>query len=136
MKKRIIFLFSIMLSIGILAACGSDEKQNDKEEGQVPQMLEVKVKTDPGELSAGKTTQVSAIVTQGEEKVSDADEVLFEIWKEGVSEEDHIKKEAELKEDGIYAIDYTFDEKGKYFIIAHVTARDLHNMPKVEVNVQ
>ncbi|CAN7235353.1 FixH family protein [Rossellomorea arthrocnemi] len=136
MKKRIIFLFSIMLSIGILEACGSDEKQNDKKEGQVPQMLEVKVKTDPGELSAGKTNQVSAIVTQGEEKVSDADEVLFEIWKEGVSEEDHIKKEAELKEDGIYAIDYTFDEKGKYFIIAHVTARDLHNMPKVEVNVQ
>ncbi|MDX8345190.1 FixH family protein [Rossellomorea sp. YZS02] len=136
MKKRIIFLFSIMLSIGILAACGSDEKQNDKEEGQVPQMLEVKVKTDPGELSAGKTTQVSAIVTQGEEKVSDADEVLFEIWKEGVSEEDHIKKEAKLKKDGQYAIDYIFDEKGKYFIIAHVTARDLHNMPKVEVNVQ
>ncbi|MBH9965636.1 MULTISPECIES: FixH family protein [Bacillaceae] len=136
MKKRIIFLFSIMLSIGILEACGSDENQNDKKEGQVPQMLEVKVKTDPGELSAGKTNQVSAIVTQGEEKVSDADEVLFEIWKEGVSEEDHIKKEAELKEDGIYAIDYTFDEKGKYFIIAHVTARDLHNMPKVEVNVQ
>ncbi|MFI8577749.1 FixH family protein [Rossellomorea aquimaris] len=136
MKKRIIFLFSIMLSIGILAACGSDEKQNDKEEGQVPQMLEVKVKTDPGELSAGKTTQVSAIITQGEEKVTDADEVLFEIWKEGASDEDHVKKEAELNDNGKYEINYTFDEKGKYFIIAHVTARDLHNMPKVEVNVQ
>lgn len=136
MKKRIIYMVSIMLLMGILAACGSDEKPNNKEEDQLPQMLDVKVKTDPDELSAGKTTQVGAIVTQGEEKVSDADEVLFEIWKEGASEEDHIKKEAERKEDGKYAIDYTFDEKGKYFIIAHVTARDLHNMPKVDVNVQ
>jgi YtkA-like len=136
MNKRIIFMFSIMLLMGILGACGSDENLKDKEEGQVPQMLDVKVKTDPAELSAGNTTQVSAIVTQDEGKVSDADEVLFEIWKEGASEEDHIKKEAEHKEDGKYAIDYTFDEKGKYFIIAHVTARDLHNMPKVDVNVQ
>lgn len=136
MRKRWFVLVIVFFSVGILGACGSNEETNDSSDKTSLEMIEVDVKTQPSEIKSGEVTEIQANVSQGDEKVSDADEVQFEIWKEGAADNEHIKKKAKLQKDGQYVIDFTFDETGKYFIIAHVTARDLHNMPKIEVNVQ
>ena len=129
----------IVLVMALIALSGcSDNEGADKENSEEPnlQIIEVKVETDPTTIEVGKDTEIKAIVTQGDELVSDANEVQFEIWKEGAADDDHFKKEASLQDEGEYVINYSFEEKGKYFIIAHTTARDMHNMPKVEIQVQ
>ena len=74
-----------------------------------------------------------ALVTQGDEEVKDANEVKFEIWKSG--QEEHKKIIGKHQGNGIYSITKTFQEEGDYSIIAHVTARDMHNMPKKDIIV-
>jgi hypothetical protein len=48
----------------------------------------------------------SPIVTQGNERITDVDDVTFEIWKEG--SEQHQKIEAVHKGNGVYVIENTF----------------------------
>ena len=56
--------------------------------------------------------------------------------KEGQTDDQHETVEAKLdKEKGVYYIEKNFNELGSYYIIAHVTARGMHNMPKVEIEV-
>lgn len=38
--------------------------------------------------------------------------------------------------EGVFSITKTFQEVGDYTVIAHVTARDMHNMPKKEFIVE
>ena len=71
-----------------------------------------------------------AKITQGDENVEDADEVTFEIWRS--KDEKHEKIDVKHAEDGIYRLEKTFEQEGTYYIISHVTARDMHNMPKKE----
>lgn len=66
----------------------------------------------------------------------DAEEMQFEVWKEGQIDDQHEKVDGKIdEEEGIYFLNKTFAEPGKYYIIAHVTARGMHNMPKVEIEV-
>ncbi|WP_276399872.1 hypothetical protein [Halalkalibacterium halodurans] len=39
------------------------------------------------------------------------------------------------KKEEIYYVDKTFPEPGHYYVIAHVTARGMHNMSKIEIEV-
>lgn len=112
----------------VLSACGA---------GQPDMMtpIKVEIQTEPAEPKSGQAVELRAIVTQGEDEVDDADEVLFEVWPEGADEFAHEEIEGKHDGDGVYTIDYTFSEAGKYYAVAHVTARTYHAMPKIELSV-
>ncbi|MED3550342.1 FixH family protein [Cytobacillus praedii] len=125
MTKKGYLLFAILV-FTFISGCSKESK--------LPELIEVKVEL-PSVIMINKEVELQANVTQGKEQVSDADKVEFEIWREGQSDEEHKKIEAEINKDGNYYIKETFKETGKYFVIAHVTARDMHTMPKVEFEV-
>ncbi|WP_153127049.1 FixH family protein [Peribacillus tepidiphilus] len=117
-----------LISLFVLGGCS--------QENEVPELIEVKFKTIPETIKVNEEVEVVATVTQGTERVEDADEVKFEIWKEGQTEEQHKKIEAKHTKNGEYKITYVFKETGKYYVISHTTARGMHNMPKNEVIVK
>ncbi len=97
--------------------------------------IEVSVSTEPVDLKIGQPVTLRAEVTQDGKPVNDADEVLFEIWPEGADEFEHEKIEGELDSNGVYSIDQTFTTAGKVYVVAHVTARTFHSMPKVVLTI-
>ncbi|WP_407271003.1 FixH family protein [Radiobacillus sp. PE A8.2] len=129
--KRLAWFISIAL-ITFVAACGNN--QNSEEENQeIPEIVEVDIQVDPEHPELNEEVTISALVTQGDENVDDAQEVMFEVWKDG--QEDHEMIEASHDENGVYAISKSFDEAGNYTVISHVTARDMHTMPNIDFTV-
>ncbi|MBN3527481.1 FixH family protein [Paenibacillus apiarius] len=102
-------------------------------DGSIPDMINVELKV-PDEIKANEPVVISARVTQSDKAVDDADKVEFEYWMEG--EEQHQKSEGKLKEDGTYQMEHIFDKPGTYNVISHVTARDMHSMPKKAFEVK
>lgn len=129
LQKPIGILFALTL---LLAACSQSEEDN-VQSNEIPKVVEVTININPEKAKINKEVEIQAMVTQGNEAVTDADDVKFEIWKEG--EEKHEKIEATHKGDGIYAINKTFSENGIYHIIAHTNARGMHTMPKIQITV-
>ncbi|MEH7238909.1 FixH family protein [Bacillus sp. JJ1562] len=128
MKKGILFLF--MAALVILAACNNEtETKNSNTEELIP--IAVDVKIDPEKINPGEEVTLHAFVTQGEESVEDADEVQFEIVQKGSEDSEFL--DGKHTSDGEYTAAKTFDADGVYFVTAHVTARSMHTMPKVEV---
>ncbi|MEH7075393.1 FixH family protein [Neobacillus drentensis] len=126
MKKFFVF-FVIVLCLGIVVSC------NKKDQGDsLPKMVDVNlsIKPNPGKINEPITFE--AKVTQGKDKVNDA-EVIFEIWRSKADK--HEKMEIKPAENGIYRLEKAFPQEGTYYIISHVTARDMHNMPKKEFTV-
>jgi uncharacterized lipoprotein NlpE involved in copper resistance len=130
MKKLLISLF---LLIGVLTGCSNQSKAEDTGSNEVPKMVEVTIKTIPQQLIINKSTKIEALVTQGNDKVSDASEVKFELWKSGQDKHEMFK--AKNEGNGIYSISKTFQTSGKYFVTAHVTAREMHVMPNQQFTV-
>lgn len=126
--KKIPFLLLCLF----IALEGCSKTDNTAQKSEVPALLEVVIKT-PDIVNAKEKVKIDAIVTQGDDKVNDAEEDNFEIWKEG--QEKHTKYIGKSQGKGIYSINNTFSEEGKYYIVAHVTARDMHNMPNKEITV-
>ncbi|MEK5441435.1 FixH family protein [Fredinandcohnia sp. FSL W7-1320] len=128
MKKIGLFLF--LAAIIMLAACNNEtEKKNTNTTELVP--IAVDLKLDPEKINPGEEVTLHATVTQGEETVEDADEVQFEIAQKGSEESEFL--DGEHTSDGEYTAVKTFEQDGIYFVTAHVTARSMHTMPKVEV---
>ena len=126
MKKFFVF-FVIVLCLGIVVSC------NKKDQGDsLPKMVDVNlsIKPNPGKINEPITFE--AKVTQGKDKVNDA-EVIFEIWRS--KDDKHEKVEIKHTENGIYRLEKSFSQEGTYYIISHVTARDMHNMPKKEFTI-
>lgn len=124
MKKLFVFFFALFL----LAACGN---QNHEQSEQEVFPLEVNLQV-PATANPNEEVTLSAEVMYGEEKVQDANEVKFEIWKQSAKESSEMI-EAKHKGDGIYEITYSFPEDGVYFVQSHVTAKNQHNMPKKQI---
>ncbi|MBT2695710.1 FixH family protein [Bacillus sp. ISL-55] len=129
MKKTFLFLISIMV---LMTACSVGQEQKDGSLDHPPELLEVSIIT-PEKIETSQEITIIAEVIQGEEKVIDADEVKFEIWKSG--QENHEMIPAHNEKDGTYSIKKKFSEGGNYFIVAHTTANRMHSMPKKEVIV-
>ncbi|MFD2705974.1 FixH family protein [Salibacterium lacus] len=127
--------FFVVLAAGVLAACGqgSEEESGSGEENMEVQSIEVEPDM-PENPEPGTEVELAASVTQGEESVTDADEVRFEIWKDGGKEKSE-EILSENRDENRYSIPYTFEEEGLYHVTSHVTARDMHNMPTTEVTV-
>ncbi|WP_064092395.1 FixH family protein [Rossellomorea aquimaris] len=132
MKKLGILMLLGVLSL-FLAACGNSNGENstdeDKKMVQVDANLEL-----PQKAKKGETVSLSTKVTQGDENVDDAEEVKYEIWKNGKKEESEMI-EAKHEKDGVYKAEKAFEEDGMYTVQVHVTARDMHTMPKAEIAI-
>lgn len=112
----------------LLAACGEDAEPTLSTE-----IIETEFNS-PAAAEPGEELTISVTVTQGQKKVEDADEVVYEVWQSGHRSEGEMLQ-AEHVGDGVYESEATFDEEGLYIVQAHTTARSLHVMPKQEIIV-
>ena len=112
-----------------LGACTAENTQDT----EVPEIIEADIQL-PEEINPGEAYQLQVAVSQGDEAVTDANEVVFELWNDSKGG-DSIQVEASHTEEGIYEMNHTFDESGVYTLQTHVTARSLHIMPKRQFHV-
>ncbi len=131
MIKKISILGSILIVL-IMSACGENEEKKSTSTNDVPEILEVDL-TVPNAAEVGEEVIFTAIVSQGEDLVEDANEVMFEVMNITSGTKEMI--EASLNEDKHYSISYTFETNGTYDITSHVTARDMHTMPMKQITV-
>lgn len=127
--RKGLFMLLLAFIAALLVACGDDK--GDSVDELVSLDVEFIV---PETADVGETVELKAIVTYGDEPVTDADEVQFEVWETGKQDESD-KIDAENHKDGTYTIDYTFEHDGVFEMYAHTTAHDLHTMPKKELTV-
>ena len=123
--KKILLMSLLVLSVILVCACNKEDHSANKD---LPEFVEVDLSINPEKGKVNEPIVFEAKVTQGDENVEDADEVKFEIWR--AKDEKHEKFTVEHTENGIYRLEKTFQQEGTYYIISHVTARDMHNMPK------
>ncbi|SDN97323.1 FixH family protein [Alkalicoccus daliensis] len=130
----------ITAALGLLAACGTTEENNNEQSGAVGvdeinlAQLEAEIEA-PDTLEPGEEAELRVLVTQGEEIVDDASEVTWEIWQAGAKEESDML-EADLPgEEGWYSVQYDFEEEAVYHVQSHTTARGMHVMPVHDIIV-
>lgn len=132
--KRSLWLVLVSLVVLVLAACGGETTDNaEKADDEIPQPLEVQLEVQET-ADVDETVPLKATVTLGDEKITDADEVEFEVWEEG-KKEDSEMIEAKNNKDGTYEAETSFDHDGVFTVQVHVTARGQHTMPKQNVTV-
>ncbi|NCU18547.1 FixH family protein [Pallidibacillus pasinlerensis] len=132
----------VLLIFVVFLISGCDQKQEvssstgDAEENidEMPEPLNVELIL-PEKAALGESIEIKAHVTQGEENVDDAYEVVFEIWVENDKENSEMIDYTEYR-DGIYSIKKVFEEPGVYHVQSHVTARGMHIMPTKQVIVE
>ena len=124
-KKNLLFLGTWMTTLFLLFGC--QEKEAAEE---MPAMIDVQVNISPENVKINETIAFDVTVTQGDEKVTDASSVEFEFGKKDGTVLEKIA--VEHKQDGVYSLEKSFKEAGDYYIIPHVSARDMHAMPKKE----
>ena len=133
MRKWLFLLLAVVCGLVVTACSENNQEETGKGEASgAPVPLEVAIRL-PKMIQPNQEVKVEAMVTQGKEKVEDADEVKFEIWKKGQAH--HKMLTGKHEKDGVYSVQTSFAEKGSYFVIAHVTARGIHNMPQKEFSV-
>ncbi|REB06473.1 hypothetical protein DVB69_12260 [Sporosarcina sp. BI001-red] len=134
MKRRHLAISTALVAL-LATGCGqNDEDTNastDEEVSLVPISVDLTV-PETGEANAA--VQLSAAVTQGDEKVTDANDVEYEIWEDGKKEDSWIVK-SDQKTDGVYEAEAKFEHDGLYHVQVHVTARDMHTMPMKEITI-
>ncbi|KIL45617.1 FixH family protein [Jeotgalibacillus soli] len=120
--------------VTVMVACGgTDDNTGAEETTQSLVPVEVTFNIDE-QAEPGDTLTFEVEVTQGDEQVDDAHEVTFEVWQPNHKEHSEMI-EATNEEEGKYIASYTFEEESLYYVQAHVTARDTHVMPRMEVLV-
>ncbi|SDL89951.1 FixH family protein [Bacillus sp. OK048] len=129
MKKFLYVSLSIFFVL-VISACNSNSKDHGAKSDELPEFVDVELTISPEKGQVNAPIIFEAKITQGNENVEDADKVTFEIWR--AKDEKHEKIEVKHAKDGVYRLEKTFQQEGTYYIISHVTARDMHNMPKKE----
>lgn len=121
-----------VVGLMVLGACGEKEEQA----AAVPQSMEpVEAELNvPATADRDEEVMLAVRVTQDGKAVDDADEIKFEVWKNGAKEESEMTK-ATLTEDGVYEAETTFADEAVYTVQVHVTARSMHTMPTTNVTV-
>lgn len=130
MRYITLIIFAITL---VLTGCSANEKDVANTGAKNLEPIKVNIVIHPSPIEINKEVTFEATVTQGNEKVDHAENVEFEIWRS--DEENHKKIKGDPQGKGIYSIKHTFTNVGKYNVIAHVTANDLHTMPQREFEV-
>ncbi|HIW12674.1 MAG TPA: FixH family protein [Candidatus Salinicoccus stercoripullorum] len=138
MKSKI-WMTAMLTFVMLLGACGNDVDSENGEHGsheeadEEVRSLEVDLEV-PETAEAGEKESFTAYVHSNGEDVTDADEVRFEVLDADGGSLDMI--EAEHSENGLYSIEYTFEEAGDYSVISHVDAYQLHTMPEKQITVE
>ncbi|WP_060670444.1 FixH family protein [Rossellomorea vietnamensis] len=132
MKKISLFMLVGILAL-FIAACGNTNEDNGAKEDEKLEAIDAKLDV-PEKGEKGEPVSLSTKVTQGDDTVDDAGEVKYEIWKNGHKEESEMI-EAKHEKGGLYKAEKTFEEDGMYTVQVHVTARDMHTMPKTEIAI-
>ena len=128
MRRNFHLIFASLLVV-VFSGCGH-QKTND----HVQELIEVQLDV-PQTAAVSEKVKVQAVVTQGNEQVDDADEVIFEVWKEG-EEDDSKMIDVQGQDHGTYYTELSFKEYGLHYIQVHVTARGMHVMPKKEIRIE
>lgn len=126
MKKWLLFVI-LAMTICLVCACNKESEENNSLD---PVWLEVEPAVHPEHPKANEKVTLKAVVTYGDKKVDDANDVKFEIWR--AKDEKHKTVKPKNAGDGVYQYETSFDREGTYYFIAHVTAENMHNMPKTE----
>lgn len=129
LQRRVGVLISILISF-LLIGCNKEVAQ-EHDENREPVQVDLHV---PEQGDVNEPIEISATVTQGEERVEDADEVVFEIWENGKKDESEMI-EYEYQENGTYYIEISFPEEGTFHVQVHVTARRMHVMPTKQITI-
>lgn len=131
MRRKIGLVLAVLVLL-TMTACGKEDTSK-KDAAGIALPLKVDL-TVTEEVEVNGTVEMSAVVTQGEDKVDDADEVVFEIWEEGKKDASE-KIKSKNDKNGLYSAEKSFDHDGLFHVQVHVTARGLHTMPLKEVKV-
>lgn len=126
------YVFLLLAAAALVAGCGQEKQPAER---TIPEKLEVKFAAAPASPPAGAETTLSVAVEQGGKKVEDADEVKFEIWREGQTEA-HTIVPANGAGEGRYEAAYRFEKSAVYYVMYHIDARGLHAMQKHKVIVK
>ncbi|MDP5275579.1 FixH family protein [Chengkuizengella axinellae] len=123
MIKSLVFIMIIALAAGCTAT-----QEETSSELPPPKLFDVSIQISPIDIQKGEPVTIEAIVTLDSEKIEDASEVKFEFKNE--SREESTFAYGSHQGEGVYSVEETFNEDGVYSVTAHVTARNMHNMPK------
>ncbi|PYZ92400.1 hypothetical protein CR194_16355 [Salipaludibacillus keqinensis] len=135
--RKIVLSIIVISFIAVMSACGESEPENSgatnvNDINLDPLAAELNI---PESAEPGDELDLQAYVTQGEEVVDDASEVIFEVWIDS-EKSDSVMIEADLPgEEGIYEVSHEFTEEAVYMVQPHVTARGSHVMPVGEIIV-
>ncbi|UFU01419.1 FixH family protein [Radiobacillus kanasensis] len=127
MKKILVLILFVL----VLSACSENQSETTDDTSEV-EMIDASLQV-PEEGMTGEEISLQVKVTQGEEVVTDAEEVVFEIWP-AENKEESTKVTASLQDEA-YVATYTFGTAGTYSVQSHVTARGLHTMPIKEISI-
>ncbi|KHF40677.1 FixH family protein [Halalkalibacter okhensis] len=131
--KKIIEATALVVLLSMLSACGQAEEEQGSVEVDELTAIEVELEF-PEFAEVGEVVTFNSSVTQGDDLVEDANEVIYEIWLEG-QKEDSKMIEADVQNGHIYSLDHTFEEMGLYHVQTHVTARGMHRMPTGQIQI-
>ncbi|MFY4777269.1 FixH family protein [Metabacillus sp. RGM 3146] len=115
---------AVILLLAALSGCAQTNASGSDEIKELKVSLNGPIKVD-----LNKSYHYTAHVTYGDQKVEDA-KVEFEVVSSDGTDE---MKKATAAGNGDYKLDYTFRSDSIYSIQSHVSARDQHNMPKIEI---
>lgn len=132
MIKRFGVTFGLV-GLFVLGACGTDEATKSAETAPSMEPVEAELNV-PATADKDEAVTLAVRVTQDGKAVDDADEIKFEVWKNGAKEASETT-EAALTEDGVYEAETTFSDEAVYTVQVHVTARSMHTMPTTNVTV-
>lgn len=132
--KKLFFSAILISTLAILiVGCGNIDNKDSQEKTKM-EPLEVELNVQET-AKVNEVIQLSSLVTQGKEKISDASDVKYEVWEDGIKETTSKMLNAKNKKNGTYTAKIAFDHDGVFIVQVHVTARDMHLMPKETVVV-
>ncbi|WP_433946582.1 FixH family protein [Paenibacillus sp. SN-8-1] len=129
--RRLRYASALISLVLLLSGCAND---NHHEANEMPKPIEVKLTVAPTSAKVNEKVSFEAKVTQAGSNVDDAQEVTFEIWKDGSDK--HSKINVTSAGDGKYVMLKSFNEAGSYHVISHVTADSQHSMPSAIFEVK
>ncbi|MBO1512458.1 FixH family protein [Metabacillus sp. BG109] len=113
-RKYICISFILHVSL-LLSACSLDQDVANLYKEEIPLEVEIIL---PQSFSDNKQETIEATLTQDGKRITEADFVHFEIWKQDGSLK-YEMEEAVEEGNGMYSITKKFDRNGLYYIKVH-----------------
>ncbi|MGC5776013.1 FixH family protein [Paenibacillus pabuli] len=147
MSGQVRWFMSLIILLVLTVACSNQEQAQT---GEMPEMIKVELMV-PDKASLHKPVSLKVKLMQGGKPLIHADHVQFQIWNNlddppavspelGMMTAEKLEEQGALKAsetgEGIYEIEYTFEEPGTYVVQAHVTHGAMHSMPRATVEVK